>query len=264
MLELGNTYLNGVTIRSQSAYGTQAVSSERDSVLLSIAILGETLDVARDTVFFSGREEFYGVLAWELPYFGKRLLQQAGWCTGEISALRHDFPDVSSLYYVSTWDRSELSKDHSSYSDRCLANQVDENTYKTRHADPECTCEHLPVGKQQVVFSILDDGGIPVVWYSDNDGKINVQRAAPVDNQGDPGTIPFVAISHVWSDGLRNAQSNILAQCQLRRIQGLVDALYPDPGNAVETMFCSGSTRSAYHSNQHIESSPSDACPGPT
>ncbi|KAF8536156.1 hypothetical protein BDD12DRAFT_299587 [Trichophaea hybrida] len=79
-------------------------------MLLSIAVLGETLDVARDMVFFSGREGFYGVLIWELPDFGRRLLSEAGWCTGEISTLVRDFLDVSSLCYPSTWDRSSLGK----------------------------------------------------------------------------------------------------------------------------------------------------------
>jgi len=229
ILELCNRCLNGVA-RSQSENGVQGASSGRDIVLLSITILGETLDVARDTVFFSGREEFYGVLSWELPHVGTRLLRDAGWCTGEIAALRRDFPDVSSLHYFSTWNRSVLGKNHTSCGDKCLANQIDEKTYETKHTDPECVfaaCAHVPVKKRQVCLSILDDGGIPVVWFSD-DGEIHVQRAAPAENLESAATTPYVAVSHVWSDGLGNARSNTLPRCQLRRIQRLVNALYSD------------------------------------
>jgi hypothetical protein len=144
VLELANACINGV-IQSQCVSG--GANSHADNVLLSISILGETLDAARDTVFFTGREEFYGVLTWELPDFGKRLLLEAGWCTGEIKALCRDFPDVSSLYYFSTWDRSTLGKNHDSCGQRCFANQVNENTYKTRHTDPKCRCTHLPTEK---------------------------------------------------------------------------------------------------------------------
>lgn len=53
-------------------------------VLLSLAILGETLCHARDQIIP------YSVgpaLHWEYPPLGSRLLQKAGWCTAEISSL---------------------------------------------------------------------------------------------------------------------------------------------------------------------------------
>jgi hypothetical protein len=227
VLELANACINGV-IQSQCVSGV--ASSHADNVLLSISVLGETLDAARDTVFFTGREEFYGVLTWELPDFGKRLLLEAGWCTGEIKALCRDFTDVSSLYYFSTWDRSTLGKNHDSCGQRCFANQVNENTYKTRHTDPKCQCTHLPTEKLQSIFDILGEGGIPVVWFFE-DGKIHVGNSA-CDTPAIPGwpaVIPYVAISHVWSDGLGNAKANTLPWCQLQRIQGLVNALYQVP-----------------------------------
>jgi hypothetical protein len=151
--------------------------------LLSIAILGETLDVASDTSIFPRREEFYGRLTWELHDVGKRLLQEAGWCTSEIAALYRNFPDMSSLYYLSTWDRSKSGKNQSSCTGRCLANQVDEKTYKTRHTDPKCHCEHLPVEKPQAIFEILDEGGISVVLFTDA-GKVHIQNSVPNDNSG--------------------------------------------------------------------------------
>lgn len=39
---------------------------------------------------------------------------------------------------------------------------------------------------------------------------------------------PYVAISHVWSDGLGNPHNNSLPQCQLKRIQTLVNDLYQE------------------------------------
>jgi hypothetical protein len=144
VLEIANARINGV-IQSQCVSG--GASSHADNVLLSISVLGETLDAAQDTVFFMGREEFYGVLTRELPDFGKRLLLEAGWCTGEIEALCSDFPNVSSLYYFSTWDRSTLGKNYDSCGQRCFANQVNEKTYETRNTDPKCPCTHLPTEK---------------------------------------------------------------------------------------------------------------------
>ncbi|KIX03171.1 uncharacterized protein Z518_06722 [Rhinocladiella mackenziei CBS 650.93] len=39
--------------------------------------------------------------------------------------------------------------------------------------------------------------------------------------------LPYIAISHVWSQGLGNRRSNSLPLCQLRRLQRFVDALVP-------------------------------------
>lgn len=39
--------------------------------------------------------------------------------------------------------------------------------------------------------------------------------------------VTFVAISHVWADGLGNPSANKLPQCQLSRLQGLVDNMVP-------------------------------------
>lgn len=38
---------------------------------------------------------------------------------------------------------------------------------------------------------------------------------------------PYVAVSHVWSDGLGNPRNNTLPECQLERLQKYVNALYP-------------------------------------
>jgi hypothetical protein len=193
--------------------------------LLSIAILGETLDVASDMLIFPRREKFYGRLTWELPNVGKRLLKEAGWCTGEIAALCRNFPDKPSLYYLSTWDCLKSGKNHSSCTGRYLANQVDEKTYKMRHTDPKCDFEHLPVEKPQAIFEILNEGGILVVLFTDA-GKVHIQNSVPNDT------------SHVWSDGLGNAKSNTLPQCHLKYIQRLVDALYQDTvGNQQQVPF---------------------------
>jgi len=110
----------------------------------------------------------------------------------------------------------------------------------------------------------LGEGGIPVVWFFE-DGQIHVGNSA-CDTPATPGwpaVIPYVAISHVWSDGLGNAIANTLPWCQLQRIQGLVDALYQDTaGNQHPVPFWMDTL--CVPVEQHFERWPFHGCPKPT
>ncbi|PWW74991.1 hypothetical protein C7212DRAFT_297691 [Tuber magnatum] len=186
------------------------------TVLLSVVLLGELLDNALAGVVFSLLK--VKMLSWEYGMFGKYLLQRAGWCLGELDMLGITEPAI--LFYVSSFDRLALRKDHSRCSDRvCLANQIDEKVYKTRHATETCTCEHIVVEEEgnRPVTEVLHRGDIPVISY---DGEKVLVRSSD--------STPYVAMSHVWSDGLGNPRSNSLPKCQFERIQNLVNALHPD------------------------------------
>ncbi|RAH54487.1 hypothetical protein BO85DRAFT_500478 [Aspergillus piperis CBS 112811] len=220
VLKLSNLCLNAV-IRLQAAQrGTEPATGP---VLLSLAIVGESLDSERDTVFLSQREEFYGTLTWETPEFCRKLLLEAGCCIGEVNALRRDFPSVSSLYYLATWDRSASKADHSQCAETCLARQIDEKTYATKHTGEGCSCHHLPID-MTAIFNIVDQGQIPLILFSN--GKVRVQQSPSGNIDEDTRPVPYVAISHVWSDGLGNTKANTLPRCQLEKIQQLVNALY--------------------------------------
>ena len=55
------------------------------------------------------------------------------------------------------------------------------------------------------------------------------RRAIPL-SMLDSTEAPYIAIFHVWSDGLGKARANTLPQCQLRRLQDHIDDLYESSG----------------------------------
>jgi hypothetical protein len=62
--------------------------------------------------------------------------------------------------------------------------------------------------------SIISTGGIPLACVEINkQGEVRLKVTRMTH-----GT-PFVALSHVWSDGLGNPAANSLPQCQLLRLQ---------------------------------------------
>jgi len=208
------------------------ISSIFDRILLSLVILGETLMFTLSQI--AGGSMANDILKpgylWTYPRYGRERLLQAGWCIGELPALLLKCPPTI-LLYLSSIHRDRLDKDHSQCSsvNGCLVNQLDLKTYKTAHAldcqDNQCRIIQAPV---QDICNVLNAGGIPLVNIVMTDDSINPTlqvQAFMLDNEQQ---VPkYVAISHVWSDGMGNPGQNALMACQLRRIQQSVNRLYP-------------------------------------
>lgn len=96
----------------------------------------------------------------------------------------------------------------------CVADNVDESLYVTRHLQEDCSCDHLHADVEKL-HKILLGGGIPLV-------QITPCGEGELDKQGYEIKIVkkgisrrYVAVSHVWADGLGNPHANSLPMCQL-------------------------------------------------
>lgn len=135
----------------------------------------------------------------------------------------------SGLYYLSTWDRVILKKDHSRCegSRSCQAHQLNPKTYKTQHVTGCLGCEEYGFSSQVICKILIPDRTvIPIVTVDFR------RRNAPLEILAADITrvenVPlYVAISHVWSDGKGNLHRNFLPSCQLQRMQDCANALYP-------------------------------------
>ncbi|CAM1501502.1 Fc.00g034860.m01.CDS01 [Cosmosporella sp. VM-42] len=125
---------------------------------------------------------------------------------------------VAAYYVTRLGITSDISHQRCS-SRECVANNVDMTNYTTRHASTDCACAHLSIPVEEV-RSIIEAGGIPLVRVEVN-GKgettVRVRRMA--------GDTPYVAFSHVWSDGLGNPAANSLPICHMKRLQQYVQEL---------------------------------------
>jgi hypothetical protein len=108
-----------------------------------------------------------------------------------------------------------LPPNHKECSDfSCSAYQWKPEEYKTKHVFENCTCTHIEVDATDLA-RILDKGDIPIVLVE------NGIRITPAES-----THGYVAISHVWSDGLGNLNANALPQCQVMRLACLVGNIH--------------------------------------
>lgn len=157
---------------------------------------------------------------------------QSGWCPRQVGiAERCSF---ETYYFCSQLQLGKPANlDHRTCTQtQCLALQVEKGTYHTKHVQPGCGCAWRSL-ETNALGDILRAGNIPIVAL-DDDEKLNLSFA---EIDSDHPTY-YVAISHVWSDGLGNPQDNAMPLCQLRRIQKLVQGLSaPQNPGAPKTWF---------------------------
>ena len=216
---------------SQSIDATY-LGSLANSFLLPIMLIAEHLCRSRREIISRSNPQN---LRWDFPPLQKAL-SKAGWCPGELFVINQDC-NLTCKYYLSMIDRNELEKhnpdnislkkDHSkctSYG-TCQAHQIEMSTYPTRHtihcqgslnnSYPACKRIGPPIKE---IASILEEGSYTLLTYGFDGENPQVYPAKPEN--------VYVAISHVWSDGLGNKEDNTLQECQVSRIQKLVNELY--------------------------------------
>ncbi|KUL81574.1 hypothetical protein ZTR_09851 [Talaromyces verruculosus] len=218
-----------------------------DEVSTSIMALGSTLRTAAITYF-------------RIPSLGpnwttgsSRMLKAAlesKFCRSDAALILEDLP-IDGHYYFAASEGRDLTylRAHEQCSDAGCFATINEETYVTRHA-PKCSDEKCKTLFErpcltsfiESVVRVIDGGGTPILYWNEERRQLRVDEYNPMK-----GFNPFyVAISHIWADGMGNPVQNRLPDCQLRRIQSMVNALdIPDQdGGSSNTKPGSGSPRS--------------------
>ena len=187
------------------------------SIEISIVILGETLDRA------SRRARGLQNLSVISGPLKKSLIDQikaCAWCPSEMSLLQEGLDDTSA-FFASRLDRPRLKANHSKCStNKCLAFNITTERYKTHHIADCPGCQFVGVDGQQLA-SIIGRNQIPRAYLQSPGPNSMAPLKLWVGESG-----PYVAISHVWSDGMGNANANSLPTCQLLRLHRMACALY--------------------------------------
>ena len=140
-------------------------------------------------------------------------MTQNGWCPHQVRLLSGRFtPTV--IFYLASFPRQSSPQDHRNcvQMDHCVANNVDEKTYRCAHVLEPCGCEFLSAPSDQLK-AIIRAGGVPLVSISRAaSGEFILKVISTTDKT------KYTAISHVWNDGLGNPDQNALPACQIKRL----------------------------------------------
>ncbi|MCJ1354011.1 MAG: hypothetical protein MMC33_003998 [Icmadophila ericetorum] len=119
------------------------------------------------------------------------------------------FRSARSLHYVSKIRKIDSNDINCNCSlEQCIGCQIDLKIYALLHYDLSCNCELVSIDDERL-SSILKSGKFSLL-------KLDVDR----------GDLDYVALSHVWADGLGNPYANALLKCQLFNIKVRVRELF--------------------------------------
>ncbi|KAL9615725.1 MAG: hypothetical protein Q9160_009308 [Pyrenula sp. 1 TL-2023] len=154
-------------------------------------------------------------------------LNRHGWCPAEAAAIVERF-SVSGIYYM-TQIRPPNPSSHQQGGKclyyKCTLRQLNDATYQTKHV-PNCSGKCGAVGANPGALSsiLVDEDTIPLINTLDTPW-LDRQTTPGIPLEPWDGSKPFVAISHVWADGLGNPDANALPRCQMQRLSDTVQGL---------------------------------------
>ncbi|KAI0694792.1 hypothetical protein C8Q76DRAFT_634099, partial [Earliella scabrosa] len=144
-----------------------------------------------------------------------------GWCPFTVTAINGSL--LNHARTTNPFIRSSATEHSSCTEHVCQCHNINATGYKTQHtrtcqADPSCPFLSPPLTP---ISDLLASGKIPALMY---DGHALTVRTI------DEG--PYIAVSHVWADGLGSTTEAGLPACQVARIATYASQLIPDSDGA--------------------------------
>ncbi|KAK4163283.1 hypothetical protein QBC43DRAFT_370764 [Cladorrhinum sp. PSN259] len=144
----------------------------------------------------------------------------AGWCPGDISRMRESFSSIAAYYYFGNFQpdprRANLHAECPAWG--CTLQAPAKTTHVDGGTDEECDCPGMVSFDEPSLIAIYEAGNIPCFTIGRMEGgslgvaltSISLDEEAQKDPEN-----RYVALSHVWSEGMGNAAGNGLPFCRL-------------------------------------------------
>ncbi|KAM4064589.1 hypothetical protein HRG_005043 [Hirsutella rhossiliensis] len=192
------------------------VTASWPNIALSIGALGYTIRRVSDDLYAPVGDRM--MQSWGVDWVLQARMERSHWCKALITKMLKGV-EVDFLVFVGSIPFPRAFENHKECETTvCRGRIADSAQYQVAHASEPCACESWDMPSSSV--KIIRKGGIPLARWSDHEGLQVVQYRE---------NMPFVAISHVWSDGKGNPDRNALPRCQLQHIQAKVTELYSVP-----------------------------------
>jgi hypothetical protein len=213
-------HLNQCLMHAHSIFNT--IPKEiNHNVRSSIAALGEmfTFHIMNGLQILNGPPSTMG--SWSKGYFSHQMklsMMKRGWCSSDIARCEGKLVSLQSLNIVQMMDKSTSPRDHTECTEySCNSNQIDLANYHVGHRVDNCQCgDELIVDSNELTRILLEGDKIPLLRLVGGLQDMRVELVESTRNS------KYVAISHVWADGLGNPYTNSLHRCKLLALRELV------------------------------------------
>ena len=197
------------------------------NLTLSIAILGETLQLARPTM--SSGLEYHGEFHhepnteenhfWGYSRYCRRSLKNNKWCPFAVRRIESRRQRVTSIYLVCQMKPPKPDCDHSACTIwGCVAPRQPQTALHMGGCGGKCRTDKIPESK---LVEWISQDKIPLIMWTEAKGMESTGH----DLKKEKGIL-FVAMTHTWGDGLiesgkdaRNKNDRCMHSCQVERVQ---------------------------------------------
>jgi hypothetical protein len=194
----------------------------------SIAVLAEFFNFNLGTIVVTSRwndvQTFFG--PWAAGFLTKSVqnrMRENGWCPSAIEEAKATINGLQTLNIICKMAKLKPTRDHSRCTDQvCVNYQIDTSKYMLSHAEEGCSCSALEVDSNAITeILMMGESSLPLLKLVLGDDLEDLR----IEIVPSSSNTPYVALSHVWADGLGNPFSNSLHRCQLARLKGLIEGL---------------------------------------
>ena len=196
--------------------------------LASVAeVLGYAVSKACDVAWTDNLSRTLLPIGWSRtisePFQKSVLLERSNLCPSQMQMLlRFDSPQTLA-FVASCFYENVVQSHHASCGDnQCQAGGPGTSGQVTRHVSDSCGCGFLHVD-EDLLADCLRRGCLPLLRLK----KETLYKQMSIEVVASTDSTPYVALSHVWADGLGNPTATALPRCQLSRLKTLIDDLYP-------------------------------------
>ena len=148
------------------------------------------------------------------------LLERSNCCPSQMQMLIENFGSPQALSFVASCLHEDVLQLHHApcNGNICRAGHSVTSDQLTRHVSDSCGCEFLRVD-EGLLADCLKTGCLPLLRLKEktNSDEMSVEVIASTNSTS------YVALSHVWADGLGNPTATALPRCQLSRLKVLID-----------------------------------------
>ena len=190
----------------------------------ALVATGEVLTCAIDSTLFEPGET-RSPNAWSRTYWDAAVeddMKSHGWCPRDVASVRTSFNTLSAVEFTRRLRKPELGINHAQCIDEvCVAMQLnpDHSAFELTHTAGDCHCQALGPKLIDIVQS-LESGKTPLLRIEGESADDMIVHVVPRT-----ANVAYVALSHVWADGLGNPNANELSRCQLLRLKSLIESL---------------------------------------
>ncbi|MCJ1385016.1 hypothetical protein MMC17_008134 [Xylographa soralifera] len=252
LAQYGENFLSSrVSLRECISYGAVCGNPLNPAMTLLISLLHEFCSVTamiKPPVQMEKLRVAYTYSSKKLRRWNSLIplrMRADGWCPFQISVLHEKF-DAPTLCFVSDFEKPSPDITHSCIRIRRLHENTDHvkgflpqsdsndvcttfkcarialnpKGYRTKHVEGCYGCQDIVASGEELYSILFHDKTFPLVLSIDEGDDSSVVKFVKYS----PG-ISYVAISHVWSDGLGNLERNSVPRCQMLRLSSLVRKL---------------------------------------